>query len=218
MTPFDDDPSLHPDESFGPGTDLAICLVAVLLLLSALVLVSRPEEHAHPEPQQPKQVWIIQERYGDEPLFEKDRATLTATAKAQLKRQLQAMTDALAGEECNQLLIEGYASPEVPADRRRHEQERWNLKLSGDRAMAVADYLYWQGVPYECMSVSAFGRSHSKALAGWLRPPGGRRSLFEWDAAMPEAAGEVGEPKLAPERLVRIFGTHHPYSLCELAF
>ena len=128
------------------------------------------------------------------------------------------MTDALAGEECNQLLIEGYASPEVPADRRRHEQERWNLKLSGDRAMAVADYLYWQGVPYECMSVSAFGRSHSKTLAGWLRPPGGRRSLFEWDAAMPEAAGEVGEARLAPERLVRIFGTHHPDSLCELAF
>jgi len=220
MTGYDD-PSLHPDESFGPGTDLAVCLVAVLLLLSSLVLLERQPEPPPPEeapvvvePAQPEQTWTIQEGYGEEPLFEKDRAVLTPTAKRQLQNQLHEMLDALVSDSCNQLLIEGHASPEAPAGRPSDQQERWNVKLSADRAMAVADYLYWQGIPYECMSFSAFGRSHSRVLGDWLRGAAGRRSIRTWDAT----GAPAEEEELAPERLVRIFGTRHPDSLCDLAW
>jgi outer membrane protein OmpA-like peptidoglycan-associated protein len=226
MTPSSD-PSLHPDESFGPGTDLAICLVAVLLLLTSLVVFGRqqalgveappPRVEPPPEPPPPpppKQVWTIQEGYDDEPLFEKDRAVLTPTARRQLESRLGEMFDALGGDDCNQLLIEGHASPEAPSGRPHSEQERWNVRLSVDRAMAVADFLYWQGIPYECMSISAFGRSHSRVLATWLQRPGERRSLQTWDAADEPA----DESELAPERLVRIFATLHPDSVCDLAW
>ena len=214
---FHEDPSQAPDESFGPGTDLVISLFAMLMLL--LVLAVRAlyvASAALPEPEtQSANLWELREDYREEPLFERDKAVLTPRAKAQLLHEVPAILDALETSYCNQLLVEGYASPEAPSRLSRAARERWNLKLSVDRSMAVIDYLYRHGVPYECMSVTGFGRSHSLVLANWLKYDP-MRSIIEWDDEWGDWASEIGETALAEERVVRIFGIYHESSLCDL--
>ena len=211
------DPSLEPDESFGPGTDLVISLFAVLLLILVLALrVLSVSEVKSIEPEhQPKNLWTLQQRYPEEPLFEQDKAVLTAHTMKQLDLILPTIRSALDGESCNQLLVEGYASPEAPAGLPRRERERWNLELSVNRSMAVVDYLHDHNIPYECISVTGFGRSHSPTLGEWLGSDS-FRSVADWDEHW-GAQRDIDDVILARERIVKIFGIQHENSLCGLA-
>ena len=202
------EPSLDSDESFGPGTDLVVSLLAVLLLL--LFLVVREQREA------PKQLLEIREGYNEEPLFEKDKAGLTPRAMEQLRQKVPDFLAALESDCCNQLLVEGHASPEAPSALDIKGREQWNLKLSIERSMAVVDYLYHLGFPYECMSVAGFGRSHSVTLTSWLGADPSR-SIDRWDETGRAIVEEVGESTLAAERVVKIFGIRHESSLCDIA-
>lgn len=213
-----EDPSLEPDESFGPGTDLVISLFAVLLLLLALAVHALDTPIAKPDgPESPTKIlWTLEQRYKEEPLFEQDRAVLTIYAKEQIALELPAIRRVLESDSDNQILVEGYASPESPPNLTRQERERWNLKLSVDRSIAVVDYLYEHGIPYECMSVTGFGRSHSVLLSEWLEKDSAR-TVPGWDSAGATPVAEAGEKKLAKERIVRILGIRHRSSICGLA-
>jgi hypothetical protein len=201
-----DEPSVEPDESFGPGTDLVISLLAILLLLLALAAIEQR--------QAPRQLWELREDYREKPLFGQNDAELTERARQQLRQELPAFLDALESDWCNQLLVEGYASPEAPPDLDRKERERWNLGLSARRSMAVSDYLNDLGIPYECMFISGYGRSHSAVLASWLNADPDRTVVIWDDQALEE---QHGEQVLSPERIVRILGISHDSSLCSLS-
>ena len=221
--------SASGDESFGPGTDLVVSLLAALFLLIPLAVQStrllkylnaaREISAAKPPlecPQEPrKQIWEFRESYQDEPLFEKNRAGLTEAAKRQIRSQWGAFQEALQGGLYNQLLIEGHASPEISPKATPQQRERWNLQLSLERALAVADYLHDLGLSYECMSVTGFGRSHSSALQEWLQDSS-ERSLQDWNNGGGELVRRKEEPALAGERLVRVLGINHKSSLCDL--
>lgn len=210
---FLEDSSDHIDESFGPGTDLVVSMLAALLLI--LVQILRPSPKEEDVDRRPQQIIEIRDSYDEEPLFEKDNAVLTAFAKEQLVREMPAFLSALRSDCCNQLLIEGHASPEAPSSFSAMQRERWNLSLSVERSMAVIDFLYTEGIPYECMSLAGFGRSHSKVLGSWLGADKGR-TMRIWDERSGVLAREIDERSLASERLVRILGIHHERSLCRL--
>ncbi|HEX5719303.1 MAG TPA: OmpA family protein [Thermoanaerobaculia bacterium] len=233
----EDDPSGRSDESFGPGTDLVVSLLAALLLLIPIfvrsfrlvsylerletvpadVTVLRTElEKCKNDFDARKQIWEFRETYRDEPLFERNRDGLTAAAKQQLDAKVKTFQDALVAGGYNQLLIEGHASPETMLAGDTRQRERWNLALSLLRSMAVADYLYKRGIPYECMSVAAFGRSHSLSLKSWLEEDP-VRTVQDWDEGGRNLVDQIGEATLADERLVRVFGIRHEQSLCALS-
>jgi outer membrane protein OmpA-like peptidoglycan-associated protein len=216
------------DESFGPGTDLVVSLLAALFLLIPLAVqsvrllnyLSRAREDAvrasvecRPEPE--KQIWEFRESYQEEPLFEKNHAGLTEAAKRQIRAQWPAFEEALRGGLYNQLLVEGHASPEISPRSPTNQRERWNLQLSLERALAVADYLHELGLSYECISVTGFGRSHSSALREWLEGSS-ERSLQQWDDGEEDVMKQTEGSDLAGERLVRVLGIHHESSLCEV--
>lgn len=234
----EEDPSGRSDESFGPGTDLVVSLLAALLLLIPIFVQSfrlmsylqqlavvpvedvstlRIElEKCKQEFDARKQIWEFRETYRDEPLFERNRDGLTAAAKRQLDEKIEIFQGALVTGGYNQLLIEGHASPETMLAGNARQRERWNLALSLLRSMAVADYLYERGIPYECISIAAFGRSHSSLLRSWLEEDPAR-TVQGWDEEGYNLVDQVGESALSGERLVRVFGIRHERSLCDLS-
>ena len=210
-----DDYSQQPDESFGPGTDLVVSLLAVLLLI-LIQLLNAQNLHSFEEQKGPQQILVIEENYDEKPLFEKDKSTLTPHARLQLRRSRSAFVDALESNCCNQILIEGHASPDAPSSLSASERERWNLSLSIDRSLAVIDYLYSLGIPYECMSLAGFGRSHSQVLGSWLGRDD-QRNIHMWDISSAEFVKRVDQHALASERLVRISGIKHERSVCQIS-
>ncbi len=204
------------DESFGPGTDLVISLLVCLLVLMTLdsyhdhvlwILASEQEPipericPACPEcPSCPKgEIMWIQGK--GEAFFEKNKATLTQQARDQLAARVGWFRSTLETGQYQQLQVVGHASADTargtPAVR-----ERRNFVLSFERALAVADFLYQQRIPYECLAVTAWGRSRSEVLASWLRSGD---SLRAWDDHGQYERQEPAE-SLEGERRVEIWG------------
>lgn len=194
------------DESFGPGTDLVLSLFACLLMIIVLGAARDADRQ-----QRPQQLYEFRERDRQAPSFGKDADELPGAAQEELTRLAPGLRDSLRGARFNHLQLLGFASPET-REGSPLERERWNLDLSLRRAQAVADYLYRRGIPYECMSVTAFGRSQSKVLSGWLAAFQGR-TLEAWDGAG-QTGREVDERAMARERRVEIWGIEHPDSVC----
>lgn len=199
------------DESFGPGTDLVLSLFACLLMITLLGAVARKTETPPPSAPTRQQLYEFRERDRQAPFFARNDEVLTEEAKGELRRIAPGLQAGLEGGRFNHLQLLGFASPET-REGRELERERWNFALSLHRAQAVADFLYQQRIPYECMSLSAFGRSQSKVLSGWLAAFDGR-SLATWDAAGQDSP-EVDEQAMASERRVEIWGIEHPDSVC----
>jgi len=214
------------DESFGPGTDLVISLFACLMILLAIgwyqdllrvlieelsLQVESPESESEPIREQ---LYEFRDGQHDMPFFGKDDAVLTAEAKRELDGQTDPLMEALSAGKFNQLQLIGHASADT-VRARPQEQQRWNLALSLERATAVADHLRGGGIPYECMSVTGFGRSESTVLSEWLEEGNGRR-IEDWDKEGQYSDG-VQLSRLSQERRVEIWGIFNPKSLCPLA-
>lgn len=73
----------------------------------------------------------------------------------------------------NLLIIEGHASPERAERQWRSISPKagddGNLDLSAERAVEVAHFLHWLGIPYECVSISGHGSNRTRLTQGELR-------------------------------------------------
>ncbi len=220
---------MHEDEtggSFGPDTDLVLSLFAVVLLILAIKTIhedwsaswrsylgalSKPRARSVPD----KEVGVLVEITEDHARegFEQDLTSLSPAAVATLNAQVERIRRALENGECDQLQIQGFASPESIRGQGRR-REKWNLTLSIARALAVIDHLYSRGIPYECMALSGYGRSHSGLMGAWLGTGVGNGAA-DWD----RVAGELfatNPEQFARERLVWVVGIRHPCSACPL--
>lgn len=233
------------DESFGPGTDLVVSLLAVLFVFVAVermaAQMSRPlpmpiwthtpsptltktaSRARTPTPLAPsvtptpdrrnrQHLWDFCEESSEKPLFEKGTDVLTEAAKEILLSQIEALKARLRDGTANQLQLIGYASPETSITSDRAGRERLNLDLSVRRAVSVADFLYEHGIPYECISISAFGRSHSTVLHDWFQEHGGE-SIASWDE-VGQRNVDQSDPRLSRERRVEVWGIWHHLSQC----
>lgn len=210
---------------FGPDTDLILSLFAIALLILATKTVHdrlvTSWEHLlavaqapPPEKEKPAEVLLeLREDHGNA-MFEQNEAVLTAKAEAVLGSTAKQIRAALTSGDYDQVQIQGFASPEsVVGDAVR--RERWNLALSVERSLAIIDYFYGEGIPYECMSLASFGRSHSRLLRAWLRSPKGG-ALARWDTHARELL-EDQPSRFARERRVWVVGIQHPCSACPLS-
>lgn len=112
-------------------------------------------------------------------LFELNSNRLTYSAKERLKPQAKKILELLKGGSANQLNILGYASPE-PKNIGKYTAMDGNLDLSANRSVAVAHYLHSLGIPYECISVTGYGRGRSEILNDWKKR-GPQYTTKAWD-------------------------------------
>jgi outer membrane protein OmpA-like peptidoglycan-associated protein len=232
------------DESFGPGTDLVVSLFAMLLVVAVLWwyqgrVVARLEAFAHArqlaqvkgqlrratqeleeleqavsKANRRTQLYEFLDSVSDAPYFDQNDTHLTDQAEEVLDLEVENFVSALSGGRYNQIQVIGHASAES-ATGILAERQRRNLVLSLARAAAVADYLYERGIPYECISVSGFGRSQSRVLADWLDSHPGA-GIDDWDESG-QYSQDTMEEELASERRVEIWGIWHPSSQCDLS-
>lgn len=158
------------------------------------------------------QLYEFRDSVNGAPYFEQNDRRLTGQAVAALDAEVGRFVGALRGGAYNQIQIIGYASAES-AKGNLQERQRRNFALSLARATAVADHLYNRGIPYECISVSGFGRSHSRVLASWLSSHPGE-GIRDWDEHG-QYSSQVEDEELARERRVEIWGIWHPDSQCD---
>lgn len=212
---------------FGPDTDLILSLFAVVLLVLAIKTIhghwseawrnylgtlSKPAAQSAPA----KEVGVLLELTEDHgrEVFEKDLTSLSPEAVATLDAVVERIRRGLKKGEYDELQIQGFASPESVSGQARR-REKWNLTLSIARALAVMDHLYSRGIPYECMALSAYGRSHSGLMGAWFGARGAGYGAADWDRVAGELL-ETNPEQFAGERLVWVVGIRHPCSACPL--
>ncbi len=209
----------------GPGTDLVISLFAITLVVIALgavvyhqsaaldILRAAHERDREPPPLEPEaeEIFVLRAGASTQPRFSKESHVLTPAERSQIDGEIGTIRAAVSGGRHNLLFIVGSASPEVDPEAKPGVGARYNFKLSMRRAFAVADHLAGQGVPFECMTMEARGRSRSAFLRRWLDSAQGR-SVGQWDGADRSRS----EDDYAVERSVRIFAQFAADSTCPL--
>ncbi len=129
-----------------------------------------------------KPILVFELRETDAAFFKIGSSILTEAAHSQLALEAPQILGELAKNSANQVNILGYASPEKKTlkEFKGFLEADGNLDLSVDRAVAVAHYLKSLGIPYECMSISGFGRGRSQLLYEW-KQKGQNRTMEKWD-------------------------------------
>ncbi|WP_076997219.1 OmpA family protein [Variovorax sp. KK3] len=264
-----DDDEPESDDGFGPGSDLVLSFLGVVLLLIGITAINGFPTAGQSQPREPEAPPIQQDLAGFQRRAQvAESAQQTAQARVrQLELDLQALQSAkalpaaasgrvlafrldgnnqiafftrrgsdlreparqlLAGSMlaigqkvletgANHLELVGYASPEPSQTPGKDD----NLDLSVARAEAVAHFLAQRGVPYECMSVSGFGRGRSEILYDMYlkKNPGTTRA--DWDAMLSGAKGGAFaqniETLMLNERRVDIFVAKDSGSRCQAA-
>lgn len=239
-----DDLNGEDDDGFGPGSDLVLSFLGVIILLIGIVRVVGwpqsvpvlPPPPPPPGPVSPEELAAANKRIQDleryiarmkrravafrfdgtsAAFFTFGSARLTEPAQKLIAGSTLTIGRKALEMDANQIEIIGYASPE-PSNVADYDT---NLDLSTARAEAVTHFLAKRGIPYECMSVRGVGRGRSQLLYDmylWKRP--GTR-IQDWDALFPGAAGrefQAGiENDLAEERRVDIIVSSDDESKCD---
>ena len=216
----------NEDETFGPGSDLTILILILVLLLSAFNW-SNSQLSAMAEKLLSKEHALFQlvDNTLDRPLFEQGEDAITERGKQMLRKEISKLKQSFKISDINQLLLVGHASPEANTSNvgvwsdRKTRRERENFVLSIRRAVSVADFLYLEGIPYECMSVIGYGRSLSATLRNFLEnqtSPSAKTWDDYWDKTTEKKKRDF-ESGFKDERRVEIIGVLRKGCNCELS-
>jgi len=161
-----------------------------------------------------KPILVFELSETDAAFFKKGSSILTAVAYSQLAQEVPQILKELVKDSANQVNILGYASPEKKTLKEFPEADG-NLDLSVDRAVAVAHYLKSLSIPYECMSISGFGRGRSQLLYQW-KQKGQNRTMEEWDSKKSIRSSRMYERESRKERKVVLQVVYDPESKCTI--
>lgn len=159
---------LGSDFEFGPGTDLVLSMLALLLVLLAVASIAKPAVDD-----------TVELRDEELAVFEHNSARLTPAGEQMLRQKLAVLAHAAGELDANMLRVKGYASPLPKPLRLSGGTLDGNLDLAADRAVEAAHALYMLGLPYTCLAVESYGRSRSPLLQSYLSKH--RLTIDEWD-------------------------------------
>lgn len=223
---LDSEPGFTP----GPGMDLIFSLLAVILVVLIIgSLLAKSEINwlraqlraAGIEDQRtdrfanktaPKNVWEFSQDY----IFEKNQAVLNDQGERILSQKAKEIRAMLGPSKANHIQVVGHASPEKVAyfaGQKTTVFDR-NLDLSAMRSLAVAHFLSQHGIPYNCMSITGFGRGRSQHLQRWLTQGKGR-TWQKWDD-YEYYKSPYFEDQFKSERKVMIYAVFDQDSFCSL--
>ena len=233
------------DDGFGPGFDLVLSVLGVLILVVGATTVTGLPKKPDPPPvpgdthdmtdltrqlalarmrieeleaqKEPGNRRVVAFRFDgtNAAFFQRDKSDLTDLAQRLISGSLLTIGRKALEVGANQLEVTGYASPEPSVKEGRDS----NLDLSSQRAEAVAHYLALRGIPYSCMSVRGVGRGRSHLLYDVYLTAAPDVAVTDWDALF---EGERGRQfllsrgkQLASERRVEIVVAHDSESKCK---
>jgi hypothetical protein len=193
---------IEEDEGFGPGTDLAFKLFAIVLLAATLGFVSFSlEETARRKTSgQARRVEAID--LGNEALFEVGTAKLlNEPTKETFAKQIRMIRDAMGNGTINQILIEGFASAEGDI--------AVNLDLSRQRCAKILELLK-RGLPYpgQCFISTAYGNANSAVYRDLQNQK--KKAIV----ALTKQEIKDNAKRLEQERAVKVVGMFDPNSAC----
>lgn len=136
--------------------------------------------------------------------FDRNSAELHPAMRQLIAGYIPTLARLVLANRTNEIEVTGFASPEPSGVAGKDA----NLDISAERSIAVAHYLAQLGVPYQCLSVSGFGRGRSEILYGSYMKRSPQNTVESWDNLM---AGDKGrelrsrlEEQMSEERRVEI--------------
>jgi outer membrane protein OmpA-like peptidoglycan-associated protein len=164
---------LGSDFEFGPGTDLVLSMLALLVVLLAVVNMAGPLGKDGPVDN------TVELRDEELAFFEHNSARLTPDGERMLRQKLAVLADAAVALDANMLRIKGYASPLPKPLRLAGGTLDGNVNLSAERAIEAAHALHLLGVPYDCLAIESYGRNRSPLLQSYLSR--NQITIAQWD-------------------------------------
>jgi len=193
---------IEEDEGFGPGTDLAFKLFAIVLLAATLGFVSFSlEETARRKTSgQARRVEAID--LGKEALFKVGTATLmNEPTEETFAKQIRTIRDAMGNRTINQILIEGFASAEGDI--------AINLDLSRQRCARILELLNGRlHYPGQCFISTAYGNANSAVYRDLQNL---KKTAI---VALTKEEIKDNAKRLEQERAVKVVGMFDPNSAC----
>ena len=197
------EPQSVEDNAFGPETDLILSLLVMVLLVG--VLAWYQGRGVVEETKRKNQELIFTDTAGR---FRQGKDVLDEDTRQKLQKLAPAMKDDIVKGKFKYFEIAGAASPDISKRSLDGGGIDKNLRLGYDRAAKVAQYLHEsQGMPYECMKVSSYGRAASTFLVEYFQEhastsPAELLRHFEGNPALVKA----NESRFAIDRKTDVLG------------
>jgi hypothetical protein len=197
------DISAPEDNSFAPETDLILSLLVIILLVGVLAWYKGKDvvQQKEQEIRRNQRTLVFQEKASN---FLQGSSDISSDDCARLRSKVSDLKESLRTGKYQYLEIAGAASPEVGRNETTFDI---NIVKGYERAKAVAEILHSEGMPYECMKLSTYGRATSEYLIkqfngkSTLNP---KEFLHRFDSDL--SIARSSERELSDERRTEIWG------------